>query len=64
MRFRAKHHDGFCLWETKVTEKRVTKSLPGIDVLAKSSRTDVLAVDLTQDIKLTSAISAKRITVT
>ncbi len=33
--FLTKHHDGFCLWDTKTTEKKVTKSLLGIDVLAK-----------------------------
>jgi len=39
----------------------------GVDVVRtyreESSRSDVLAVDWTEDIKLTSAISAKRITV-
>jgi hypothetical protein len=30
----------------------------------ESSRSDVLAVDWTEDIKLTSGISAKRITIT
>ena len=33
--FLAKHHDGFCLWDTKTTEKKVTNSSIGIDVLAK-----------------------------
>jgi alpha-L-fucosidase len=33
--FLTKHHDGFCLWDTKTTEKKVTNSELGIDVLAK-----------------------------
>lgn len=33
--FLTKHHDGFCLWDTKTTEWKVTKSPLGIDVLAK-----------------------------
>jgi alpha-L-fucosidase len=33
--FLPKHHDGFCLWDTKTTEKKVTNSPLGIDVLAK-----------------------------
>jgi len=33
--FLTKHHDGFCLWDTKTTEKKVTNSPLGIDVLAR-----------------------------
>lgn len=33
--FLTKHHDGFCLWDTETTEKKVTNSPPGIDVLAE-----------------------------
>jgi len=33
--FLTKHHDGFCLWDTKTTEHKVTNSPLGIDVLAK-----------------------------
>jgi alpha-L-fucosidase len=33
--FLTKHHDGFCLWDTKTTEKKVTNSPLEIDVLAK-----------------------------
>ena len=33
--FLSKHHDGFCLWDTKTTDKKVTNSQLGIDVLAK-----------------------------
>jgi alpha-L-fucosidase len=33
--FLTKHHDGFCLWDTKTTEKKVTNSPLGIDVLAQ-----------------------------
>ncbi|MBS1669720.1 MAG: alpha-L-fucosidase [Bacteroidetes bacterium] len=36
--FLTKHHDGFCLWDTKTTEKKVTNSPLGIDVLAKLKR--------------------------
>ena len=33
--FLSKHHDGFCLWDTKTTEKKVTNSALGIDVLSQ-----------------------------
>lgn len=33
--FLTKHHDGFCLWDTQTTDKKVTNSPLGIDVLAK-----------------------------
>ncbi len=33
--FLTKHHDGFCLWDTKTTNWNVTKSPLGIDVLAQ-----------------------------
>jgi alpha-L-fucosidase len=33
--FLPKHHDGFCLWDTATTDKKVTNSPLGIDVLAK-----------------------------
>ena len=33
--FLTKHHDGFCLWDTRTTAKKVTNSPLKIDVLAK-----------------------------
>lgn len=33
--FLTKHHDGFCLWDTATTDKKVTNSRLGIDVLAQ-----------------------------
>ncbi|MDX2431249.1 MAG: alpha-L-fucosidase [Bacteroides sp.] len=33
--FLTKHHDGFCLWDTETTDKKVTNSPLGIDVIAK-----------------------------
>ncbi len=33
--FLTKHHDGFCLWDTQTTDKKVTNSKLGVDVLAK-----------------------------
>jgi alpha-L-fucosidase len=33
--FLSKHHDGFCLWNTATTDRKVTKSPLGIDVLAE-----------------------------
>ena len=41
--FLTKHHDGFCLWDTHTTDRKVgnTKALKGIDVLAEVRRTCV-----------------------
>jgi len=36
--FLTKHHDGFCLWDTKTTERKVTKAPLGRDVLAELRR--------------------------
>ena len=36
--FLAKHHDGFCLWDTDTTKFKVTNAPLGIDVLAKLRR--------------------------
>jgi alpha-L-fucosidase len=33
--FLAKHHDGFCLWDTKTTERKITNAPLGKDVLAE-----------------------------
>ena len=33
--FLTKHHDGFCLWDTKTTDRKVTKARLGRDVLAE-----------------------------
>jgi len=33
--FLSKHHDGFCLWDTETTDKKVTNSPLGIDVLTQ-----------------------------
>lgn len=33
--FLSKHHDGFCLWDTETTDKKVTNSSLGVDVLAR-----------------------------
>ena len=33
--FLTKHHDGFCLWDTKTTDRKVTKAALGKDVLAE-----------------------------
>jgi alpha-L-fucosidase len=36
--FLTKHHDGFCLWDTKTTERKVTRAPLGRDVLAELRR--------------------------
>ena len=36
--FLTKHHDGFCLWDTATTERKVTKAPLGRDVLAELRR--------------------------
>ncbi|MBI5832812.1 MAG: alpha-L-fucosidase [Armatimonadetes bacterium] len=36
--FLTKHHDGFCLWDTATTERRVTRAPLGRDVLAELRR--------------------------
>ncbi len=33
--FLTKHHDGFCLWDTRTTDRKVTKAPLGRDVLAE-----------------------------
>ena len=35
--FLTKHHDGFCLWDTKTTDRKVTKAPLGRDVLARAA---------------------------
>ena len=35
--FLTKHHDGFCLWDTKTTDRKVTKAALGRDVLARTA---------------------------
>ncbi|MDP6353832.1 MAG: alpha-L-fucosidase, partial [Planctomycetota bacterium] len=36
--FLTKHHDGFCLWDTRTTEFKVTNTKLGVDVLAQLKR--------------------------
>jgi alpha-L-fucosidase len=36
--FLTKHHDGFCLWDTRTTDRKVTKSPVGRDILAELRR--------------------------
>jgi len=36
--FLTKHHDGFCLWDTQTTDRKVTKASLGRDVLAELKR--------------------------
>ena len=36
--FLTKHHDGFCLWDTKTTDRKVTKTPLGRDVLSELKR--------------------------
>ncbi len=36
--FLTKHHDGFCLWDTKTTDRKVTQAPLGRDVLAELRR--------------------------
>lgn len=40
MLFLTKHHDGFCLWDTDTTDRKVsrTRALKGVDVLAEVRR--------------------------
>ena len=33
--FLTKHHDDFCLWDTKTTDRKITKAPLGRDVLAE-----------------------------
>ena len=37
--FLTKHHDGFCLWDTETTDRKVTNSPLGVDVLARLKQT-------------------------
>ena len=36
--FTAKHHDGFCMWDTRETDFKVTNSPAGRDVLKELAR--------------------------